>query len=98
MAKKVIITKRFRRNVKSVYDYISLKFSARTAAVFLDKIETQVELISLNPEIGRPSQKRNGVRCMHLTPHNLIYYRVKENVVEILCLFDVRRSPDKRPY
>jgi plasmid stabilization system protein ParE len=98
MAKKIIITKRFRRNVKSVYDYISIKFSARTADIFLNKIEKLVELILLNPDIGRLSQKRKGVRCVHLTPHNLINYRIKNDTVEILCLFDMRRSPDKRPY
>lgn len=98
MAQKIIITSRFRRNVKSTYTYISEKFSPRTAFLFLDKIENRIEFISLYPEAGKLSQKRKNIRYIQLTPHNFIYYRVNKDVIEILCLFDMRRNPPKRPY
>ncbi len=98
MAQKIIITKRFRKNVQSIYTYISEKFSSRIAFLFLDKIEDRVEFISLYPEAGKLSQKKKNIRCVQLTPHNFIYYRVKKGTIEILCLFDMRRNPTKRPY
>lgn len=98
MAQKIIITNRFRKNVQSIYTYISKKFSSRIAFLFLDKIETRVEFISRYPEAGKLSQKKKNIRCVQLTPHNFIYYRVKKGTIEILCLFDMRRNPTKRPY
>lgn len=98
MAQKIVISNRFRRNVKSTYIYITEKFSPRIAFLFLDKIETRVEFISRYPEAGKLSQKKKNIRCIQLTPHNLIYYRIKKSSIEILCLFDMRRNPTKKPY
>lgn len=69
MAKKIIITKRFRKSVQSIYTYISEKFSSRIAFLFLDKIEDRVEFISRYPEAGKLSQKKKNIRCVQLTPH-----------------------------
>ncbi len=98
MAKKIIISNRFRRNVKTTYHYIAEKFSARTAFFFLDKLENRIEFIALYPEAGKLSQKKENIRCISLTPHNYIYYRTTTDSIEILCLFDMRKNPKNRPY
>ena len=98
MEKKVIITKRFRNNTYRIYHSILKNFSAKTAFLFLDKIEERIELISKHPTIGKASTKKQNVRSVTITPHNLLFYRYQHNRIEILCLFDMRKNPVKKPY
>ena len=98
MEKKIIITKRFRNNTLRVYQYLLKEFSSRSAYKFLDRLEKRIEFIAKNPEIGKASMKRKNVRSVLFTPHNQIFYRYQKNAVEILCLFDMRKNPKKKPY
>ena len=96
MEKKIVVSKRFRKNTLKVYDYLMKDYSAKTAFNFLDKVQRRVELIIQYPEIGKPSQKKANIRSVTLQPYNRIYYRVNKNTIELLCVFDMRRR--KRPY
>jgi plasmid stabilization system protein ParE len=98
MEKEVVITKRFRSHTYRTYQYLLKNFSSKTAFLFLGKIEERVELISKHPSIGKQSVKKADIRSIHLIPHNLIFYRIKGNRIEILCLFDTRQNPMKKPY
>jgi len=96
MERKAIVTKRFQRNTLNTYTWLLDKFSAVVAFIFLDRLQQRVELIIKNPEIGKPSQKTKNIRSLILQPHNKIYYRIKPNTIELLCLFDMRKK--KEPY
>jgi plasmid stabilization system protein ParE len=96
MEKKIVVSKRFRKNTLSVYEYLIKEYSAKTAFNFLDKLQQRVELIIQYPEIGKPSQKKENVRSVTLQPYNRIYYRLNKNRIELLCLFDMRKK--KLPY
>jgi plasmid stabilization system protein ParE len=98
MEKKVIITRRFRNNTLRVYQYLLKEFSPKTAYRFLEQLEKRIEFIIKNPETGKKSTKRKNIRSILFTPHNQIFYRYQKNQIEILCLFDMRRNPKKRPY
>jgi plasmid stabilization system protein ParE len=98
MEEKIIISKRFRNNTLRVYQYLLKEFSAKTAFSFLDNIEKRIEFIAKNPTVGKPSVKRKDVRSILFTPHNQVFYRYQNNTIEVLCLFDMRKNPRKRPY
>lgn len=98
MEKKIVLTKRFRNNTLRVCEYLQKEFSASTANRFLDKLTERIELITRYPAIGKPSAKRINVRSITCSPNNRIFYRCKENTIEILCLFDMRKNPGKKPY
>lgn len=98
MEKKIIITKRFRNNTLRVYQYLLKEFSANTAYNFLQQLEKRIDFIAKNPTVGKLSAKRNNVRSILFTPHNQIFYRYQKDTIEILCLFDMRKNPKKRPY
>ncbi len=76
MEKRIVVTKVFRRNTLSVYEYILKEFSAKAAFEFLNKLEDRIELIIRYPEIGKPSLKVLNVRSLVLSPHKRIYYRL----------------------
>jgi len=98
MEEKIIITRRFRNNTLRVYQYLLKEFSVKTAYQFLDRLEKRIEFIAKNPAIGKLSAKRKNVRSILFTPHNQIFYRFQRSTIEILCLFDMRKNPKKRPY
>lgn len=98
MEEKVIISKRFRNNTLRVYQYLLKEFSAKTAYSFLDRLEKRIEFIAKHPTTGKLSSKRKDVRSLLFTPHNQIFYRYQNSTIEILCLFDMRKNPGKRPY
>lgn len=96
MEKKIVVSKRFRKNTLKVYEYLTQEFSAQTAFTFLDKLQQRIELIIQYPEISKPSQKKANIRSVTLLPHKRIYYRFNKNKIELLCLFDMRRK--NKPY
>ncbi len=98
MERKVIITKRFWNNTLHVYKYLLKKFSSNTADAFLIRLENRIDFISNNPTVGKISAKRKNVRSILFTPHNQIFYRYQDEIIEILCLFDMRKNPVKKPY
>lgn len=98
MEEKVIISKRFRNNILKVYQYLFKEFSAKTANTFLDRLEKRIDFITNNPTAGKLSVKRQYVRSILFTPHNQLFYRYKNKIIVILCLFDMRKNPKKKPY
>lgn len=91
MEKKIVVSRRFRKNALEVFEYLIKEHAEKTALNFLDKLEARVELIIRHSEIGKPSQKKPNVRSVTLQPHNRIYYRIKKDRLELLCLFDMRK-------
>ena len=96
--KEIIITKRFFKNTYQVYHYLLNNFSSKTALLFLDKIEERIELIANHPTIGKASVDRQNVRSIIVKPHNLLFYQYQNDKIKILCLFDMRSNPDRKPY
>lgn len=98
MEVEIIIAKRFRAQTFRIFQHLQKKFSSKTALLFLEKIEERLELIAKHPTIGKQSGKKKDVRSIRFTPHNIIFDRINGGRVEILCLFDSRRDPIKKPY
>ena len=65
MEKKIVVSKRFRKNSLEVFEYLIKEYSQKTAFNFLDKLE-RVEFIIRYPEIGKPSQLRPNVGSVTL--------------------------------
>ena len=96
MEKKIVVSRRFQRNAQTLYEYLLKKHSAKVAYHFLDRLQQRVEFISLHPEAGKLTQKKLNIRSLPLQPHNRIYYRCNKDMIEFLCLFDMRRK--SKPY
>lgn len=98
MEKKIVITKRFYKNTESLYNYLLTNFNSKTAFNFLDNLEKRIDFILKHPLAGKPSGKTENIRSIILIPHNRVYYRLSKKKIELLCLFDMRKNPRKRPY
>jgi plasmid stabilization system protein ParE len=76
MEKKIVITKRFRNNTLSVYQYLLNQFSPKTAYNFLERLEKRIDFIVRNPEVGRASAKRKYIRSVFI-------YAIQPNLLSL---------------
>ncbi|MCH7415668.1 type II toxin-antitoxin system RelE/ParE family toxin [Belliella sp. R4-6] len=74
-------------------EYISLKFSLDKAKEIYLKIETTLEQISKSPEIYRESSRKKGLRKCVFSRQTSIYYRIKEDYIEIVSFRPNRIDP-----
>jgi len=65
---------------------------------FLNKLDKQLERISMHPYSGVEVKHFKNVCSVLITKHNRLYYRIKENVIEIVNMYDTRINPKSNPY
>ena len=81
--------------LEETIEYLQKNFSDKEIAKLARKIESFSEIISQNPYIFPKSEQTNIHKAIILT-FNTVYYRIKDNNVEILSFFSNRQSPVKR--
>jgi plasmid stabilization system protein ParE len=97
MANQVIYKKRFLNKLDKLLKYLEEEWSPKIADEFLDKLEECIQSITLHPKIGNTTLLKN-TRCILITKHNKVYYRIEKNKVIVLNIIDTRRNPEKNPF
>jgi len=54
--------------------------------------------LSKHPFIGAESEYFKDIRSILITKHNRLYYRIKEDTIEVINMYDTRANPNKNPY
>jgi len=98
MAYQIILKKRFTNKVQKVLVYLKKEWSHKVATDFLLKIDRRIELLTKQPYIGALSAKVKDVRGLLITRHNRLYYKIKDDKVIILNMYDTRMNPKKSSY
>ena len=98
MAYEIIVKKRFTNKIQKVLTYLEKKWSHKVAADFLLKIDQRFDLLTKQPYVGASSKKVNDIRGLLITRHNRMYYKIKDNKVIVLNMYDTRMNPAKNPY
>lgn len=60
------------------------------------KLEEILNLISQNPYLFQTSEIKKDIRRVPILSHNTLYYRIKENKIEIISFFSNRKNPRKK--
>ncbi|MBW3522668.1 type II toxin-antitoxin system RelE/ParE family toxin [Chryseobacterium sp. NKUCC03_KSP] len=81
--------------LEETIEYLQKNFSDKEITKLARKIESFSEIIFQNPYIFPKSEQTNIHKAIILT-FNTVYYRIKDNNLEILSFFSNRRSPVKR--
>ncbi len=98
MAYKIVIKKRFLNKIINRLTYLELNWGYKVAEDFLAKVDLRLDKLSEQPFIGSISKKRKNVRTFLITKHNRLYYRIVNNTIEIINLYDTRINPRKNIY
>ena len=81
--------------LSDTYDYLELHFTERELKKLSTELDRTLKLISQNPSLF-PISELKGVRRIVIKEFNTLYYREKDDYVEILSFFSNRQNPNKR--
>jgi len=94
MVKKIRWSKRAQREKHEILQFWKTKNQSDTYSIHLNQLFLDsVELLAKSPEIGLISSEYD-VRIKIVRDY-LIYYRIKNNFIDILAIWDSRRNPKK---
>ena len=93
---KIIWTKRAERHLRAAYRYWATEKSEDAADLMMDRILSTVELLELNPELGRPGRIAT-TRELILKPLPFVLaYRVRRDKIVIMALLHgARKWPEQ---
>lgn len=92
---RIFLTRRAEKDYNSIRDHIAQEWGDKTAETFTKKTDEIFQLLESFPEMGQIESR--DIRGFQLSKQTRILYRVREQKIIILSLFDVRQNPKKRP-
>ncbi|TVZ28078.1 plasmid stabilization system protein ParE [Gillisia sp. Hel_I_86] len=92
---KILWTDHAISELKDTIEHLEEKWTEKELSNFSEELDHTIELISKNPELFQVSSKKKEVRRAVVARYNNLYYRTKNDTVEILSIFSNRQDPDK---
>ena len=93
---KILWTDFALKELENTIEYIEENWTERELRNLALEIEETFSLLSHNPNLFQASDVRKDIRRVIVAKHNTLYYRVKNNTIEIISFFSNRQSPKKR--
>ena len=76
-------------------NYLEEEWSAKTKLKFIEKMNYKFEMLKSTPEIFPISQTRPDLRKLVITKQSIALYKVVEEVIYIITIFDSRQNPSE---
>ncbi len=64
---------------------------------FLEKLEQKLNRISIHPESGHYTGRKN-IRYVQVDDQRNVFYRIRQDRLQIILIWDARQHPAKKPY
>jgi plasmid stabilization system protein ParE len=93
--REIIISPQAKEDIESILRYLSENWNQNVIDDFLKKLELFYSIISINPHIFGFYSKHRNIRNYAISKHNVIYYRNRRKVIEIITVFGTKQSPSK---
>lgn len=75
-------------------EYLNSKWNKIICNNFIEIVDINILLIQKKPKLFPYLNKELNIRKCVLTKHNSLFYREKEDKIEILRLYDTRQNPN----
>ena len=96
MALEIIWSPRSRKNFASVITYLEKNWTEKEIKNFVKQVAKTLSLVSQSPYLYKPLSGKETIREAVVTKHNLLIYRIENNKIELLTIFDTRQHPIKK--
>ena len=93
---KILWTDHALKELANTITYLEENWTAKELQNLAVKIEETLLLISQNPYLFQVSDVKKDIRRVVILTYNTLYYRVKNNKIEIISFFSNRQNPKKR--
>jgi len=91
---KVVWSSEAVENLEKIIAYLEEKWSEKEIKKFIKKLEKQISVIKKQP-LSFPKSQLIEARKSVLSKQTIIYYKVFEDVIYIVTIFDNRQNPEK---
>lgn len=95
---EIIWSLRAKREVKHIVEYIDYMFGRTYSNDFYHGLECKTKQMEKFPEMGFPEpllkDKRLLYRSIIFSKHNKLIYYIKNGVIRIVDVWDMRRNPE----
>ncbi|MGI8833499.1 MAG: type II toxin-antitoxin system RelE/ParE family toxin [Nitrososphaeraceae archaeon] len=95
---KIVFKKRFRNKLEKLVIYIENDFGLLVAKKFMEQMEKKLFAIQQQPFVGKSSMYIQNVRSIHVGKYNRVYYKVQDDKITFLNIYDTRMNPKKTNY
>ncbi len=95
MVKPVVLTPVSEEDLEQITDYLFENWGMAVTNRFISRFEEICAMISMHPKMFPVINEKKNIRKCVLSQQNVIYYRERQHQLEIISIFDTRRSPDK---
>ena len=92
---KILWTDNALEELETTYEYLESNFTQTELTHLSKEIEKTTFLISKNPKLFPESEFKKGIRKVVIVKFNTMYYRLKNDTIEILSFFSNRQNPTK---
>jgi plasmid stabilization system protein ParE len=97
MAVKIKWTKRAQISFDTIVEYLEKEWSINSAIKFVRLTNNFLEILKIQPKIGRPEIAKDDLRGFVLSRYTTVFYRIKsKKLIIILKFFDTRQHPLKK--
>ena len=93
---KILWTDFALKELQKTIEYLEENWTEKELRNLAENIEEKVALISQNPNLFQASSHKKEIRRVIILTYNTLYYRVKNDQIEIISFFSNRQSPKKR--
>jgi len=95
MPKQIIWSPAAESDLESILTFLEVKWSSRIVSRFLNKLDDCINLISEDHKLFPFINKDLEIRKCVVSKQNTLYYRMKDDKIELVRLFDTRQDPEK---
>jgi plasmid stabilization system protein ParE len=92
---KIIWTSKALTDLKNIVNYLEENWTVKEIQKFARLLDLQLNRLIIHPFLSPESNKYKKIRKSVLTRQISIYYRVINNQIQIISLFDNRQNPIK---
>ena len=92
---KIIWTDEALKNLTGIIDYLEHRWTEREIKNFAKLLDRQLNLIQSNPDLFPTSPTSDRLRKCVLSKQTTIYYRLDNDEIRIITLFDNRQNPKR---
>ena len=96
MALKIFWTKRALSNFDKIIDYLEKDFGDITTRTFAIRVHSFVDNLQEFPELGAIQHTEKQIRGFVIVKQVTIFYKIYDDHIRILNLFDNRQHPKKK--
>jgi len=93
--RKIVISPEAKEDIENILSFLNKNWGNLIVQEFLQKLNTFYYIVSVNPRLFGFYNKSKNIRKYLISRQNIVYYRIKNNEVQIITIFDTRQNPSK---